>query len=151
MTKNEWCDIQTDEKKQRFRILLFILRTWGDVAVSIHEWKIKEGCIVTHYLKNNFIFNQFSVRLGLLHKNWHFWENHPQNNVRVVSIHSHRLIFFYFGQLRPYSNPLYDSVLAHCTTMFQPTVRQCSSSLYYSVLAHCAVHCHGISAWVKPA
>ncbi len=70
--KNEPCDIQTDEKKQRFCTSLYVLGTWGGLLGSLYEWKIKEECILTHYLKNNRKFNQFSVKPGLWYENWHF-------------------------------------------------------------------------------
>ncbi len=48
----------------------------GDAGFK-YEWKVKGERILTHNLKNYFIFSQFSVKPGLWHENWHFLENHP--------------------------------------------------------------------------
>ncbi len=67
-------------KKQRYCTLLYILWSRADVAGVIYEWKVKGKCILIHYLKNNFIFNYFSVRPGQWHETWHFSENSSKCN-----------------------------------------------------------------------
>ncbi len=71
-------------KKRRFCTSLYIMGIWGNVSGFIYEWKIEGGCNLMYNLKNNFIFNQFSVRLDLLQENWRFLENHPKCIIYVL-------------------------------------------------------------------
>ncbi len=69
------------EKRTRFCTLLYILRTWGDVA-GLKYGKVKGECVLKHYQKYYFIIIQFSVISGLWHGSWRFLENHPRISIR---------------------------------------------------------------------
>ncbi len=71
-------------KMQRFCTSLYILGTRGNVAGFKYEWKVKGECILTHYSKNYFLFNTFSVKPDVWHENWHFLENHPNTHFTIL-------------------------------------------------------------------
>ncbi len=80
--KGMWWKINcvTSRSMEKKAKILYFIAHFGNLRWCCRFQIWMKDYILTHNFKNYFIFNKFSVKPGLWHKNWYFLEKHPYSS-----------------------------------------------------------------------